>query len=294
MKKLNRKIRMLTQLFLLRIASRVLPGPTGRYLARRFITPQAGERSKAASAVSASSGVRIETLTVGGTDITTYQWGDPSREPYVLLAHGWSSYALRFVEWIPMLRSMGYAVVSFDQPAHGASSGKINHLPLFVEMIRQVGRHFGKPAVFIGHSMGASSVIFAQDEEWSPERFVLIAPFVAISENASRQFETAGISPKAFPSFEAYLYSVTGRRFAEYEGALRLPLMKGPALIIHDRQDRETPWEKGARFAKLWPGARLFSTEGLGHNRLLDHPSVINEVMNFIKPEKSSKAGLSE
>lgn len=193
-----------------------------------------------------------------------------------------------------MLRSMGYAVVSFDQPAHGASSGKINHLPLFVEMIRQVGRHFGKPAVFIGHSMGASSVIFAQDEEWSPERFVLIAPFVAISENASRQFETAGISPKAFPSFEAYLYSVTGRRFAEYEGALRLPLMKGPALIIHDRQDRETPWEKGARFAKLWPGARLFSTEGLGHNRLLDHPSVINEVMNFIKPEKSSKAGLSE
>ncbi|WP_449125498.1 alpha/beta hydrolase [Pseudomonas viridiflava] len=294
MKKLNRKIRMLTQLLLLRIASRVLPGPTGRYLARRFITPQAGERSKAASAVSASSGVHTETLTLGGTDITTYRWGDPSREPYVLLAHGWSSYALRFVEWIPMLRSMGYAVVSFDQPAHGASRGKINHLPLFVEMIRQVGRHFGKPAVFIGHSMGASSVIFAQDEEWSPERFVLIAPFVAISENASRQFETAGISPKAFPSFEAYLYSVTGRRFAEYEGALRLPLMKGPALIIHDRQDRETPWEKGARFAKLWPGARLFSTEGLGHNRLLDHPSVINEVMNFIKPEKSSKAGLSE
>ncbi|MEE4677800.1 alpha/beta hydrolase [Pseudomonas alliivorans] len=276
---------MLTQLFLLRLASQVLPGPTGEYLARRFITPQAAERSKVASALKASLGVHTETLTLAGINITTYQWGDPSREPYVLLAHGWSSYALRFAEWIPMLRSMGYAVVGFDQPAHGASSGKTNHLPLFVEMIQRVGRHFGKPAVFIGHSMGASAVVFAQDEEWCPERFVLIAPFVAISENATRQFETAGISPKAFTSFEAYLYSVTGRRFAEYEGALRLPLMKGPALIIHDRNDRETPWEKGARFAKLWPGARLFTTEGLGHNRLLDHPSVINEVMNFIKPE---------
>ncbi|MEE4811445.1 alpha/beta fold hydrolase [Pseudomonas alliivorans] len=276
---------MLTQLFLLRLASQVLPGPTGKYLARRFITPQAAERSKVASALKASLGVHTETLTLAGINITTYQWGDPSREPYVLLAHGWSSYALRFAEWIPMLRSMGYAVVGFDQPAHGASSGKTNHLPLFVEMIQRVGRHFGKPAVFIGHSMGASAVVFAQDEEWCPERFVLIAPFVAISENAIRQFETAGISPKAFTSFEAYLYSVTGRRFAEYEGALRLPLMKGLALIIHDRNDRETPWEKGARFAKLWPGARLFTTEGLGHNRLLDHPSVINEVMNFIKPE---------
>lgn len=285
MKKLSRKIRMLTQLFLLRLASQVLPGPTGKYLARRFITPQAAERSKVASALKASLGVHTETLTLAGINITTYQWGDPSREPYVLLAHGWSSYALRFAEWIPMLRSMGYAVVGFDQPAHGASSGKTNHLPLFVEMIQRVGRHFGKPAVFIGHSMGASAVVFAQDEEWCPERFVLIAPFVAISENATRQFETAGISPKAFTSFEAYLYSVTGRRFAEYEGALRLPLMKGPALIIHDRNDRETPWEKGARFAKLWPGALLFTTEGLGHNRLLDHPSVINEVMNFIKPE---------
>ncbi|MEE4374998.1 alpha/beta fold hydrolase [Pseudomonas alliivorans] len=263
----------------------MLPGPTGKYLARRFITPQAAERSKVASALKASLGVHTETLTLAGINITTYQWGDPSREPYVLLAHGWSSYALRFAEWIPMLRSMGYAVVGFDQPAHGASSGKTNHLPLFVEMIQRVGRHFGKPAVFIGHSMGASAVVFAQDEEWCPERFVLIAPFVAISENATRQFETAGISPKAFTSFEAYLYSVTGRRFAEYEGALRLPLMKGLALIIHDRNDRETPWEKGARFAKLWPGARLFTTEGLGHNRLLDHPSVINEVMNFIKPE---------
>ncbi|MEE4693447.1 alpha/beta hydrolase [Pseudomonas alliivorans] len=276
---------MLTQLFLLRLASQVLPGPTGKYLARLFITPQAAERSKVASALKASLGVHTETLTLAGINITTYQWGDPSREPYVLLAHGWSSYALRFAEWIPMLRSMGYAVVGFDQPAHGASSGKTNHLPMFVEMIQRVGRHFGKPAVFIGHSMGASAVVFAQDEEWCPERFVLIAPFVAISENATRQFETAGISPKAFTSFEAYLYSVTGRRFAEYEGALRLPLMKGPALIIHDRNDRETPWEKGARFAKLWPGARLFTTEGLGHNRLLDHPSVINEVMNFIKPE---------
>ncbi|NVL32361.1 alpha/beta hydrolase, partial [Pseudomonas syringae pv. actinidiae] len=51
---------------------------------------------------------------------------------------------------------------------------------------------------------------------------------------------------------------------------------------------REVPWEKGARFAKLWPGARLFTTDGLGHNRLIDHSSVIDEVMKFLAPDIQS------
>ncbi len=156
----------------------------------------------------------------------------------------------------------------------------------FVEMLRCVGRHFGKPAAFIGHSLGASAIVFAQDKEWRPERFVLIAPFVAPVESVFQQFDAAGIPHEVFAPFEDYLYALIGRRFADYDAALQLPLLDSPALIIHDLHDRETPWEKGARFAKLWPGARLFTTEGLGHNRLIDHPTVIDEAMTFLQPAK--------
>ncbi len=284
MRKINRDFRIVAQRRLLALASRIAPDITGRYLARRFVTPQSVGRTLAGSALSASSDARIEALTLDGINVCTYQWGDPSTEPYVLLAHGWSSYALRFSEWVPQLRSMGYSVIGFDQPAHGLSDGKMSHMPLFIETLKHIGRHFGKPAALIGHSLGASVTVFAQEKEWCPDRFVLIAPFVDLTENALQQFDTAGVARNAFVPFEAHLYKLTGHRFAEYDAASRLPLLESHALIIHDRHDRETPWEKGARFAKLWPGARLFTTEGLGHNRLIDHPSVINEAMNFLKP----------
>ncbi|WP_439865687.1 alpha/beta hydrolase [Pseudomonas syringae] len=285
MSKIINRLRLLTLRGIFTLASRIVPGMTGRYLARRFITPQAAERAKAAALLSAAQDVQTSTLDLDGIRISTYVWGDPSSQPYVLLAHGWSSYAMRFIAWVPLLRSMGYAVVGFDQPAHGLSAGKISHMTQFVDVQQRVGRHFGKAAAVIAHSLGASSIVFAQEEHWRPERFVLIAPFLAPTDSVLQLFDAVGVSHKVFAPFEGVLHSLTGRRFADYDASTRLPLLDRPALIIHDRRDRETPWEKGARFAALWPGARLFTTDGLGHNRLIDHPSVIAEVMKFLKPD---------
>ncbi|KAA8697004.1 Hydrolase [Pseudomonas caricapapayae] len=285
MSKITKRLRLLALRGTFMLASRILPGTTGRHLARRFVTPQVAGRAKAAALLSTSPDARMDTLELNGNKVATYVWGDPSSQPYVLLAHGWSSYAMRFIEWVPLLRSMGYAVVGFDQPAHGLSSGTISHMPQFVDILRQVGRHFGRPTAVIGHSLGASSIVFAQEEQWCPERFVLIAPFLAPADSVFQQFDAVGVAHKVFVPFEGYLYALSGRRFADYDASLRLHVFDLPALVIHDRHDRETPWEKGARFAKLWPGAQLFTTEGLGHNRLIDHPSVIAEVMKFLQPD---------
>ncbi|RMN40435.1 hypothetical protein ALQ59_03619 [Pseudomonas syringae pv. apii] len=282
MSKFTNTLRLMTMRGTLMLTSRILPGLTGRYLGRRFVTPQAAGRARAAAVLRTSQDVQTGTLELDGIKISTYVWGDPAQQPYVLLAHGWSSYAMRFADWVPSLQSMGYAVVGFDQPAHGLSGGTTSHMPQFVEILQQVGRHFGKPAAVIAHSLGASSIVFAQEEHWRPERFVLIAPFLALADNAFHQFDAFGVAHKVFPHFEGYLHALSGHRFADYDASVRLHLLDRPALIIHDRRDRETPWEKGARFAKLWPGARLFTTEGLGHNRLIDHPSVIDEVMKFL------------
>ncbi|OUM06046.1 alpha/beta hydrolase [Pseudomonas syringae] len=285
MSKVINTLRLSTLRGLFALASRIVPGVTGRYLARRFITPQPAGRAQAAAALGASPDVQTSTLELDGIKISTYVWGDPSSQPYVLLAHGWSSYAMRFVGWVPMLRSMGYAVVGFDQPAHGLSAGSISHMTQFVDVQQRVGRHFGKPAAVIAHSLGASSIVFAQEEQWRPERFVLIAPFLAPTDSVLQLFDTVGVSHKVFKPFEGVLHSLTGHRFADFDASTRLHVFDRPALIIHDRRDRETPWEKGALFAKLWPGARLFTTEGLGHNRLIDHPSVMAEAMRFLKPD---------
>jgi hypothetical protein len=52
--------------------------------------------------------------------------------------------------------------------------------------------------------------------------------------------------------------------------------------VIHDRNDRLVPWHKGASFARGWPGARFFSTRGLGHRRILQDERVTSLAAEFI------------
>ena len=58
--------------------------------------------------------------------------------------------------------------------------------------------------------------------------------------------------------------------------------MNTPLLVVHDRDDRDTFWSEGAALVKAWPGARLMTTEGLGHRRILRDKGVIEDVTQFI------------
>jgi pimeloyl-ACP methyl ester carboxylesterase len=58
--------------------------------------------------------------------------------------------------------------------------------------------------------------------------------------------------------------------------------LRAPALVIHDRGDAMVPWTQGAALARAWPDARLLSTEGLGHGRILEHPQVTGAALAFL------------
>jgi pimeloyl-ACP methyl ester carboxylesterase len=55
-----------------------------------------------------------------------------------------------------------------------------------------------------------------------------------------------------------------------------------PLLLVHDRDDTETAWSDSADIARSWPEARLVSTTGLGHYRILRDPAVVAEVAGFV------------
>jgi pimeloyl-ACP methyl ester carboxylesterase len=262
--------------------SHLMPGVTARALAHRFLTPDPRGKRRAIEALTSDGDMRRGEVDLDGDKLATYQWGDPAAEPYVLLGHGWSSYALRFASWITPLRKLGYAVVTFDQRAHGMSEGRISSLPDFVLSLRAIGRRFGRPAAFIGHSMGASSIVFAEEPQWCPERFVLIAPMFSAEESVRHGFVAMNFSPRVFQPFEDWFHDRTGERFANFHAERCIPHIDRPALVIHDRLDRTTPWEHGRLYACLWPLARMMSTEGLGHNRILDDPAVIDAALGFV------------
>lgn len=264
------------------IGSRLAPNRTVDRAARLFATPFASSRSRARAAQPDKDMQRHE-LTIGGESIATYVWGDPSTQPYALLVHGWSSFGLRYLPWVAKLREQGFAVVTFDQPGHGASTGDLCTLPDFIATLRAIGMHFGNAALAIGHSMGGTAVALAQDETWYAQRLVLVAPAADIEAASHRFIRFMRLGEHLREPFLSWYERRTGIHARELQVHRHVPSLGQPGLIVHDLDDREVPWEEGERYARYWPAARLLTTQGLGHHRILDAPEVINATLAFLR-----------
>jgi pimeloyl-ACP methyl ester carboxylesterase len=266
------------------VGGRLAPKRTVDRAARLFGTPFASSRTRSRAAQPDSDMQRGE-LHIHGESIATYVWGDPSTQPYVLLVHGWSSFGLRFLPWVAKLRALGFAVVTFDQPGHGASSGNFCTLLDFINTVRAVGKHFGDAALAVGHSMGGAAVALAQDVEWRAQRLALIAPAADIEAAASRFIRFVRLGEHLREPFLSWYATRTGVHARDLTVHHHVPSLGQPGLIVHDLDDHEVPWEEGERYARYWPGARLLTTQGLGHHRVLDAPEVIEATLAFVRGE---------
>lgn len=267
------------------LGGRIAPKRTVNRAARLFATPFASSRSRAQAAQGDEDMQRGE-LHVNGETIATYIWGDPSSQPYALLAHGWSSFGLRFLPWVAQLRAQGLAVVTFDQPGHGHSTGKLCTLPEFIATIRAIGDRYGNAALAVGHSLGGAAVTLAQDEAWQAERLILVAPAADMKAATRRFFRFVHLAGYLRQPFYAWLHQRTGVHIDELQLERKLPMLGQPALIVHDLDDADVPWAEGERYAQCWPGARLYTTQGLGHRRVLDAPEVIEAALAFVRGEQ--------
>lgn len=259
----------------------LMPKATLHRAFRLFGTPMPGARERALAAD--TLGARIEFLEHGEHRVAAYLWGDPAHQPLVLLAHGWSSFGLRFAPWVRALRQAGYAVVTFDQLAHGRSSGRRATLPSFAETVFQVAKHYGPLAAVVGHSLGGAATMLALSKGMQAERTVLIAPAADPMAAADRFGSAVGLAQ----SLRNHLFDEWEKRFqipvAGLQVHVNAPFIARPALVVHDLEDREVPWAEGERYARYWPQARLLTTTGLGHHRIAAEPQVIAEALRFLK-----------
>lgn len=277
-------VRTISRLAMLRLRHRiggwVAPDATVERAAALFCTPYPDARARALRA--ATGGAEITMLDVEGTRIAQYRWGDPTSQPYVLFAHGWSSHGARLLPWIDGLRAAGFAVVAFDQDGHGRSGGTRTHLPGFTSRLLELGRRHGPAAAVIAHSLGGAAAALALARGLRADRAILVAPAadpVAAGRRFARQVGlSAPLQRRMFAGFEARL----SMRFADLLPERNAPRIGCPLLVVHDLEDREVPWGEGERWARYWPRARLLSTRGLGHHRILDDPDVIAAGLDFL------------
>ncbi len=183
------------------------------------------------------------------------------------------------------LRQSGLAVVTFDQPAHGCSTGQLCTLPDFINTTRAVGRRYGNAALAVGHSLGGAAVALAQTETWHAERIVVIAPAADMASQAQRFMRYTRLGEHLREQFFGWHERTTGVNVRDLEIYRHLPALGHPCLIVHDLEDAEVPWSDGELYARHWHNARLLTTQGLGHHRVLDAPDVIEAVLAFARGE---------
>lgn len=263
-----------------RISGVLRPGSALRRAADLFCTPYPGARRRALQAPTAQA--VEDTLRLDGRRVHTYAWGDPHAQPYVLFAHGWSSHGTRFVPWIARLREAGYAVVSFDQPAHGRSSGRRTDLAEFARTLAAVVAKFGPAAALVGHSLGGAATAIAMADGLPAARAVLIAPAADPVAAVERFARVIGLPMRLCRRMAAMFETMAGVPLAHFQAQHNAPRIARPALIVHDLEDREVPWDEGERYARYWPGSRLLSTVGLGHNRIAHDETVITAALCFL------------
>ena len=257
---------------------------------RLFLTPPR-PRDAAAAALDLID-ARSSVLPHKGRCIATWEWGRRGAPwgaaddaPAVLLAHGWGGNAAQMRAFVFPLVSAGFRVVAYDQPAHGVSEGRLTGLPDFADVLAEVAWHHGNVQAVIGHSLGATGAALAHAQKKAPElrRIVLISPPSDLVGYSRRFARWHWIPEPVRDAMQAAIEERYGLPWSELELARLAPRLGARALVIHDRGDKVVPWKQGEQFARHWAGARLISTEGLGHRRILADDAVAQAAVDFIK-----------
>ena len=265
-------------------SSLLFPELAGSLAERLFLTPLRKGAMSALDLIDARSSF----IEHKGRHLATWTWGsrrapaDTSSAPAVLLVHGWGGYAAQMRGFVFPLLSAGYRVIAYDQPAHGVSEGRLTGLPDLADALAEVAWYHGEVRAVVAHSLGAAAAALAVARGLRVESVVAVSPpsdLVGYSRRFARWHWMPEAARRAMQAAIEERYGVT---WEELELTRLAPKLGARALVIHDRDDRMVPWTQGASFAHRWPGARLLSTDGLGHRRILDAEAVTRAAADFI------------
>lgn len=219
-----------------------------------------------------------------GRRVVSESWGEG---PTIYLLHGWGGWRGQLGSFVTPLVRAGFEVVAFDVPSHGESGvgnlGKRRSTAMeFAETLTAVARRYGTPAGVVAHSFGAPMSVLAIRDGLHIGRLAFIAPVGRPIKQTETMQRMLGYDDRAHQRFLEHLQRLADRPLPEFDIDAPLPTVAAPALIVHDTDDKEVPVTEGEWLANYWPEADLVTTNGLGHQRILGDPGVVNRVADFL------------
>jgi pimeloyl-ACP methyl ester carboxylesterase len=272
------------------------PTATSRSLERLWFSPPSSKPSPEGLRLLDCARTEWALVTGQGASrrVRVYRWGN--KGPVVLLAHGWGGNAGQWHAVVTGLLAAGMRVVAFDALSHGASDAgaRGRDQSSIVEMARSllaVAWHVGPVHTVVAHSMGGAAAAQAIREGLPVRGVVMLGSPADMHSACATLAWRLGIAPHVLARMERSSEQWLGMAWSTFNvpdvGRTR-PVP--PALVIHDRDDKEVRWEDGAAIAGAWPDARLVTTDGLGHRRILRDASVIGHIADFVNTLQTKPA----
>ncbi|MGN5109899.1 alpha/beta hydrolase [Aeromonas hydrophila] len=247
-----------------RLHHTLAPAHAKRTASKLLLTPQRNQRDDTAPAGLVKQAVH----TSEGT-LMSYRLG---QGPVWLLMHGWSGSAGQFYPLMSHIAAQGFTAIAYDHPAHGHSAGHTGHLPRFVrafdELVEKMTAEYGPQQGVIAHSMGGAVTLSSRRRELDALPLLLISPVLDYVPQLYGMVARSGYSIRLFDAVVKEIEQEYQHPLSTVDPLGRLAGRSGPAIIVHDEEDRFAPHGDSQR-ATQDGRTRLVSTRGLGHGRIL-------------------------
>ena len=223
---------------------------------------------------------KIWTLRSGNKNINLYKWGNGPKK--ALFVHGWSGRGAQGYKFVESFLTKDYTFFAFDLPAHGHSTGKQTNIFEATAIVREITETFGSFECVIGHSFGGIVATYAMVQKLPFRKLILIGSPHSNAFIVEEFALTLGISSR----FRDNLYQYVLKRWDLSFDDLSIHKMiedlnPRDVLIVHDRNDKEVPFELTDLVTTKNGSINLVVTEGLGHKRILESIQVIDTVLEF-------------
>ena len=248
------------------------------YAERLFTTPRRHVRPGWEK--EALEAARRADVYLDGQVVPTWSWG-PARAPAALLVHGWEGRGSQLASFVPDLLALGLRVVTFDAPGHGDAGARREAIVDHARATCAVAELAGDVRLVVAHSMGGAAALLATRFGLRAQAFALVAPPTSPAGFVDGFSRAYAISREVREAMLERLERRFGIPVADLDARLDACRLEAPILVVHDEGARAVPVEEGRRIAEAAKDARLVTTRGLGHRRILRAPEVLREVGNF-------------
>ncbi len=223
---------------------------------------------------------KFKQMNIADHQVQTYRWKGNGET--VLLMHGWESNTFRWRNLIKKLGEQGFDILAFDAPAHGHSSGKRLHVPLYAEVTRHILDTF-KPNFVVAHSVGGMTIHYTHYlyPVSSVDKIVTVGAPAEFEQFMDHYQGLLKFNNKVRNAMNHRLKDWFGYYFHEFTSATFAEKNTKKGLLFHDEEDLQVPVEASKIVHKHWKGSKLVITKGLGHS--MHQNKINNQIIDFLE-----------